>query len=542
MAAPNPTPTQPVDITEEIQSGNTPGQPNKGISPTPGTVSTAKARLTESYVASGYNQYFLNYLRSLPHTLDDVTKDFGDDLYDRMQRDAQLAKLVIDFKAGMLQGGMQLSPAVDEKDPNGERARDLMTWCQWVLDRMKTALPDVLWDMAGAVAVGSRVAELVWELGADLHGAQKLLLKAIKVKPRTSTAFVTNSFNDLVGLLVLMPGQPFIPQTGLLITDPTALPNFLPREKFAIYTFRPQNDDPRGTSVLRPAYDAWWFKQQVKGQYLKYLAQFANPSLIGYTPEGAEAETTTTMDQYGGISVAVGKTPETAMNEMLANFQNCTALTFVGGSKVDLIESKGNGEAFTAAFSFLNNEMAGAILGQTLATEEGKHQSRAASNTHEATMDTIIRQAKDGLARMIAEDILTPLVRYNFGDAATAYLPKVSLGSIEQQNQPQQWVAFADVFKSGALGQSQMDACYAMLGFPARDWDADAVLEEKAQQMANELAAQNAALKPVAQAINTQDAPGEVAGIEAGASQSGKGSQALPTPIGQRSAPKRCAA
>jgi len=45
---------------------------------------------TREYVASGGSAAITSYrnaVRALPHTLDDVTCDLGDDLYERMQHD-----------------------------------------------------------------------------------------------------------------------------------------------------------------------------------------------------------------------------------------------------------------------------------------------------------------------------------------------------------------------------------------------------------------------------------------------------------------------
>src|SRR5206468_532813 len=60
--------------------------------------------------------------------------------------------------------------------------------------------------------------------------------------------------------------------------------------KIVVNTFRPKNNDPRGTSLLRPAYDPWWRKRQALVEYVKYLAQFAGPSIWATTPDGAQSQ------------------------------------------------------------------------------------------------------------------------------------------------------------------------------------------------------------------------------------------------------------
>jgi hypothetical protein len=510
-----PAQQAPDQIVEEVQTGNLPGIPARDVPPSPGESKEVRARLDQEYVTAGQWQFYLNYLRSLPYALDDVTRDFGDDLYDRMLHDAQIKKLDTDFRAGMLEDGLVLAPAIDDETPEGIQAREIATWCQWVLDHLDTPLDDVLWDMGAGVSRGSRVAELVWQTKPDMDGHLRLILTAIKTKPRHATAFVTDSFNNLVGLLGLVPGQPFLPQTGLIITDPSFLPNFLPREKFCVFSFRPENNDPRGTSLLRAAYDAWWVKQQVKVSYLKYLAQFASPSLIGYTPEGAEDQVT--MDGDGNVTITL--TPEQAMAASLATFQNGTVVVFPCGAKVDPLEIQGDGAAFMAAFQFENNEMAGAILGQTLASEEGKHQSRAATGHHQDIKDQIIRQAKGGMERMVARDIVTPLVRYNYGDQALRLLPKVSLGAIEQADFASMATGIAALETAGYLGESQKSGIDELLGLPPRDVAADAEAAQAALAAAVAAAAATAANQPGQRTIGKAAGGPEASGQRAVAQQ-----------------------
>jgi hypothetical protein len=100
-----------------------------------------------------------------------------------------------------------------------------------------------------------------------------LQLRALKVKPIRSVAFVTDAYLNVLGLVGAKPGQ-----TVPAVSD-LAPAEIIPREKFCILSWRPKDGDPRGTSVLRPAYDPWWRKRQTIPEYLKYLAQFAGPSL-----------------------------------------------------------------------------------------------------------------------------------------------------------------------------------------------------------------------------------------------------------------------
>jgi hypothetical protein len=419
--------------------------------------------LTE-YVSAGGPYWYANSLASLPHPIDDVTLDFGDDLWDRVLNDAQMAALVNTFKTGILEDGLTFSPSVADEDENHAAAAELADWCTWVFDRLKIPTDEMLWDMTDAVPYGNRVAELVYEHLPGPDGTTQLLLTKIAPKPRRMTAFVVDGFNNLVGLLGQIPGQSFYVQTGMIV-DPGELDNFLDREHFAVLTFRSKNGDPRGQSLCRPAYDAWYVKQQIKVEYLKYLAQFASPLLLGFT--AADVDDDPEFDEEGNPLPQVS--PETAMATTLATARNSTALAFPNTARVDVTKSEGNGEAHLLGIDLQNREMAKALTSQTLATEEGKHQARASSDTHENRLDTIIRQAKRIVERMIVRDVLTPLIRWNFGEKALALMPKANLGKTEQHDFSAMATAISMLCRAGYLHNSQLPFIDVMLGLPVRD-------------------------------------------------------------------------
>lgn len=423
----------------------------------------------QEYVSAGGPYWYANSLASLPHPIDDVTLDFGDDLYNRMMNDAQIASLINIFKTGIAADGLTFTAAVPEEDEDHEAAQELADWCTWMIDQLTHSIDEVLWDLMDAMPYGNRVAELVYEHGTGPDGSTQVLLKKIAPKPRRMTAFVVDGFNNLVGLLGQIPGQTFYVQTSMIV-DPAALPNFLDRERFAVLTFRSRDGDPRGQSLLRPAYDSWYVKQQIKVEYLKYLAQFASPLLIGFTADTVDQSEE--VDEEGNPEPS----PEVVMAGTLATARNSTALAFVAGAKVDVVKSEGNGEAHLLGIDLQNREMAKATTSQTLATEEGKHQTRASSGTHQDVLDVIIRPGKRLVERMIARDIITPLIVMNFGKKALRLLPTPVLGRTEQHDFAAMATAIAALMTSGYLHASQLPLIDVMQGLPVRDLSQDEIL------------------------------------------------------------------
>ena len=394
---------------------------------------------------------------ALPHAFDDLTRTLGDDVYGRMLDDPMpLASLNV-LRATILAEGARLTPWVPADDSERERAHTIHDFCASVMADLSTPLDDVLYDMLAALAYGSRVAELVYA-----PSGAWLPLTAIKVKPREATAFVVDPFFNVRGLIGATADQR-IP--GALIQTAIDPANLIARDRFAVLTCRPNAGDPRGTSLLRAAYTPWWAKQQTLQELIAYLAQFASPSIWATAGEHAIDIVT-----YAADGITPITTPAiTHLRDQLLQFRNGTALALPYGAVLNALEMTGDGTPFFTALDLYDRQIVTAMLHQTLATLEGQHQSRAASETHADILSTIVRQLRRSVARMVRNDILGPLVRYNFGDDAVRLRPAVSLGSVEQVDIPAMMAGVASLASAQLLHPSQYAGIDAQLGLPMRD-------------------------------------------------------------------------
>lgn len=452
-------------ISEQVTVGATPGSPTGDIAPLPGITAVVTARAEKEYVAASYPLTFAPFLRSLPPYIDDLTRDFGDDLYERMLLDPHVAAEVTALKASILETGASLAPAKpDETDDGHDLSVEIRDAAERMLDELSTPFDDALWNLADAIALGNKVAELTYRYDSTYTGRALLVLEKLAVKPRRVTGFVVDAWGNVPGLLAIVPGVSMTIPTGLSLMDITRLPNFLPREKFAIWSYRPKDGDPRGTSLLRPVNNPWWLKQQIWGEYLKYLAQFASGSIVGTT--APNAQTVADPDNPGKTA-----TPQEIMQRRLELLRNGGVISIPNGASVEMLRVQGDGNAFLGAFAFANREITKAILTQSLATEEGQHQTRAATAVHKDVLDTIVRQGKLAATRVIRFDILRPWVRMNWGEKALPLTPKVSLGSTEAEDFPAVGNTVANLTRFGFLHASQYPGLDQWLGLPARDPD-----------------------------------------------------------------------
>lgn len=433
----------------------------------------------KEYVSGGGYGWLENYRRTLPHYIDDLTRDFGPDLYERMMLDAEVSSAASVVKLAILAQGVKLVNPKAQDDPQYQAGQDMVEFVQRNFDRLDHPFEETLYELLDAMCIGVKIAEKVYELSVEGEDKGRLMLERIKIKSRKTVAILVDQYTNIKGVVGLKPGMmnTLGQADGMLINGAKISDQIkiLPREKFIIFSYRPKDGDPRGTSILRPAYNAWWLKTQVWPEYLKYLAQFAGPSLLGFTPEGAENNVLS--DQFGNpILDEAGEsqqaTPEQLMLTNLLAFHNGTAAVFPYGAVVQPLEMQGNGEAFRLALDALNQEITKAILYQTLATGEGQFMARAASETHQDVLDLIIRYGKLSLAHIIETDIVRDLIRYNFGEEqARTLAPQVVLPNTEIQDFAQNAAAIGTLMSVDYLADDQMAETDAKLGLKVRDMD-----------------------------------------------------------------------
>lgn len=413
----------------------------------------ATPRLYREMVAAGSTLGYNNRL-SLPQTPDDITQEFGLEVYEKMLLDAQVNACVTFWKAAILEDGLKLTPAVNDPGVDGfDMSRDFVKEACKMFDEMPVHIDDALWDMLNGVVFGMKVGELVYEVRNN-----RLDLARFKVKPCRAVALVVDQYMNMIGLIGAKPGQT-TPITSSII-DPLSI---IPPEKFAIFTFRPRDADPRGTSIIRSAYSAWWMKQQLRPEYMKYLSQFAGPSVIGYTPDDATIEATGDPEEDADFT-----TPEEAMLNTLVQWRNGSAAVFPGGSKVDIHGSEGEGNAFVTANAGCNLEITKAILGQELATEQSKFMARAAAQVHQDVLDTLIRQGKQAVVRMVYQQVLQRWMRYNWEPKYHHLCPVPSLGRVEERDRTRIMTAVAALMRADFFAPEQLPDLDKLMGFPVR--------------------------------------------------------------------------
>lgn len=403
-----------------------------------------------STVQTYQNQRF----RRLPLYIDDLTYGLRADLYDQMMLDAKIKACIGIMIGGILAGGINIIPWSDEGETPLPYDIEVANFCKAVLEGIENdLLTEVLPDMLSAIAVGNRIAELVFYPIADSPIPGKWVLKNIKVKARNSVAFIVDNFLNIIGIgAVTLPG--FISGESGAIFEP---------DNFLWLSWKPVNSDPRGYSDLRAAYDSWWFKQSLKPEYMKYMTRFASESLTGFTAQNAQK--IPVLDGFGKPVLGADGKPTTLdpadlMLKALEQIRNGAAAVFPYGSLVESLKSQGNGEAFTLAFHFFDTQMVESVLYQTAATEAGST-AKGTAQVHQDALSLRFMEGQKVVETMINR-LLKLLVKYNYKGA---HAPQAKLPGAESQDFAAKGATIAKLDECGFLHPSQYEEIDAWL-FP----------------------------------------------------------------------------
>lgn len=415
---------------------------------------------------SYYGPLLQNYLRSLPRPTDDVERDFGIDIYEKMLNDPAVSSAIQALKVQALSSGVRFTgrvqqPSPWQKDAAKEaayaRCAAMRAFIEATMQRLQQPLSAIVADMLDCLAYGHSLAEMVFSAEGGT-----LKLTALRVKNRYRYAYVTDRFLQCVGVVPTEKAAGIIPVEWVI-----------PRRKFWHQVIFTHQSDPRGRSLLRPAYNAWYMKQQTWMNYLKYLLQFATPSVLALLDDMAKDGVLT--DEHGNVQRGPGGQPiaqsaEALVTAKLAKFANSSSLALRYVKQFQVLQASGAGEPYLNAIDLYNREMAMAIIMAPRALLEAQYGSKADSAAGKDLLDTFTCYIQRETEAAFYRDVIHPLCVMHFGQAdADAFAPVMLLSSDNQRDTVEYGNMVANLARAGYLHSSQYQGIDAQIGLPERE-------------------------------------------------------------------------
>lgn len=350
-----------------------------------------KAPLDETAPALGYSS-LIGLLAPITLAGDLPPGGQGYVTYRKMQNDPQVKACLSTKKFAVLSRGWEIHPA----DESAE-AKAVAEFCRWTLADMRGSVLDALYSVMDALALGVSVLEINYKLLDSGPFCGKFGLASLKSKNPEIFFFDVDSFMNLHALRI----------AGGELLDPN---------KFLIYSYQPQYENPLGSSDLRAAYQSWFAKTQILLWWSKFLEKFGLPTVTG------------TYDPKAGYS----QKQIQDLLRMLQQVHNETAIALPADMEIKLLEAQRALDAgFDEAISYMDRAIAKSILGETLTADSTAHGSTyALGQVHMDVLSFYLQKLQRDLEETVmTEQLLQRLVKINFPPGTPC--PTFSLGKID---------------------------------------------------------------------------------------------------------------
>lgn len=294
--------------------------------------------------------------------------------YDQMQTDSMVQTALTVKKLGVLAAPWEIVAGSDAESQR--RAR----FVREAFDRMEGSPLTILHQAMDAFAKGWSLQELVYRWSDG-----QLWLQAVRPKDPSYYGIEVDPFGRIQELRLRLPGE----------SERT-----LPREKFVLFSHQGGYGNPKGRSDLDAAHRHWQAKQALLAAWRLHLERFAMPTVLAKIARGLPVE------------------DQSALLNSLDNLHRITALLVPDEIDIDTLGGqKEPSTGFMEALEFHNREIARAILGQTLTTDEGRRVgSLAMGKVHLQVMLLQLEAIRRTLAdQVMTEQVIRPLVELNFG-------------------------------------------------------------------------------------------------------------------------------
>lgn len=479
--------------------------PTSGSNPAIG-FTTIKPNPTAEYIYTGPGRSTPGIPQLLTQEIDDVTRAFGFKTYEAMLTDPAVQSQYLGLKLSMLTGPARVVPTVRPKgyragqatpvdkttklSPTEQKAVEAAEFCERENKRFGDYLKVILLQLLDMMAFGHKLAEKTREECKYGPDKGKLCLKSVKVKPSWAWKFVVDATMKPVGILTYIPpsvsGGPSAGNVGI-----NGGYTIIPVDKFVLATWLPRDNDPRGTSALRTAYDWWNLKRQIMPFYYQHLRRFGSPSLDGVMAPN-DTGFQYPLDPTTGLELITQAKVSSSQRfvQTLIAFQNNSILVRPAGSELNVLEPKSNGEAFLQAFDLFDRQICLAIGLQVRASLEAKHGSKADSETAQDREGLVVAWGREVLGDLVSRHIYYESIKLNMGeDIAEEFTPSLMVGKTEQQDKASMWGAASSA--GWSVGPSQFEELDIMLEAPERDQEEDQKHADEQAQQAADLAAKS---------------------------------------------------
>lgn len=484
------------------------------------------------------NAYSSNQQKILSNTADEVEVEVSFRAYDNMERDSTIMKSKRILVTSVLSDELQFAPGATEETVGKEEYDiyvQVMELCERAINGLDRPYRETMEQLFGnAIKYGHGVAETEWDYRKDApstkppedpapkgklasmfsgfsnwwkggvksdttaptdpnSGIKKPVLKGeklrlmptgIKVKPRNSTRFVVDDYMNLLGLIPANKSR-----VGLGFNE------IVDRTKFLVLTLNKQDEDPRGKSLYRPAFNWANLKTQLPAEIMRFILEESVPKSVGTLPQDMppfefdrDIDGNIQYEDPDTKKIPKMLTGAESFKRQMEGFRSGSGAVIPFGATLEPykkgLTGSGDAEIFNKIIKIIDDQIEESILLQTLAQSEGEHQARSASQQVAEVLYNLVFWIRWQLAMMTLIDLLKVVITINIGEWALRYMPMVSLGDFIRRDWVEELAALADAYFKGFVDDSQRAQLMYWLNMPKPGTSRQEMAAQQAEEAA----------------------------------------------------------
>lgn len=268
----------------------------------------------------------------------------------------------------------------------GDRTRDyrVALWCERVIQGIANFEPACV-DLLGAIEAGVGAVEIDWRI-EERGGQSWALPRQLEYRPAAWLRPAPGDPNawHLLSRENLVDGVPLV------------------ENRWIVHVAKAKTGFPIQAGLGRVLLWYWLLKHYPLKDWTAYSELFGAPTRVGKAPAGA------TDEQLQVMSDALAQIGVDSWALLPAGFE----MDMKGDSSF-----RSGPDIYERLISYCDRAIAKLVLGQTLTTEEGQSGTKAQGVVHADVRGDIMRADAAQLARTLTEQLIRPLVLFNWGPA-----------------------------------------------------------------------------------------------------------------------------
>lgn len=361
---------------------------------------------------------------------------------------AKLARILKEADAGDVFRQMELFEEIEGKDPHlfsqmqtrknaitgidfeilpysteDETSKKITEFISDIIFNLDTE--DIFIDLLDAIGKGFAVSEIMWKY-------KNGMVVVAEIKNREQKKFFWDHEDKFKVMTIENPQG-----------------ETLPINKFITHRYKARSGHSSKAGIMRVVSWMYLFKNYTIKDWVAFAEVYGMPLRLGKYNTGASED------------------DKNALQTALVMLGSDAAGIVPDGTQIEFIEAGKTStlNVYESLANFCNKEMSKAILGQTLTTDIGDNGSRAAAQVHDGVRKDLVEADCKALARTIRNDLIKPLVLFNFGSQYVDHAPYLKFNYEEPEDTEKNAKTYKTIIKDIGLPIAE-DHLYEKFGIP----------------------------------------------------------------------------